>query len=270
MFDVFFSLIIVSQTPDPIAPPPDFQDPFASPPTEEPALPELPPPGETPAPTPQEQVAPDVPSAIPSPPPPPSLTPPPPPTEPMRATPFEFPQPSTEGPITEQILQNQELEAATGPGSWALGLGVGSAVNLNRHVTQMAFDLTAGYRLDANWEVGLLTYYRFVNVKYIGFLAQARYQFRLTDPDSFRTELAFMFATGWAIRSKSGGFNEGRLPTRLESEILMYATPKWALTARVGVESHLMGYANSSYTNFFKGRGLPSQLLLMAGSRIEF
>src|SRR5262245_43671495 len=294
MFVIFFSFFLISQNPEQATPPSDFKDPFSNSPSTEPSLPEVAPPGETaPAPdlgTPSDfapsPAAPALELAPPAElaPPPPDLVAPPPPVPPPapsiapapleapRAKPFQFPQPTNEGPTTERVIENQRQEAATAPGDWAAGFGVGSAMNMNRHVTQMAFDLRGGYRLDANWEVGLLTYYRFVNVKYIGILAMGRYQFRLTDISKFRTELAFTAATGWAFRSKgSNGFNEGRWPFRAESEILLYAMPQWALTAMIGIETHILNYSNSTkYTNLMKGKGPPTQILLTAGTRYEF
>lgn len=203
-----------------------------------------------------------------------SLTPPPSPDIPSspisNPKPFEFPSPGpVEGPIAQEVIEREIRDHSVPEGTWSLAVFGGAAVNMNKALNQVDTSLALGYRFDQNWEAGLLPYFRFVRAKLIGALGTISYFWHLKGGPDYRIELATGAGLGWAIRSKDHGFNEGRMPLRLISDLHFYASTDFAIIASLGVESHPFGAQKGKMKSFLSG-GPPTQLLTNLGLRLNF
>jgi len=280
--------------PEPLEPPPalepapelepapsdlqqEFQDPFSNPAPEiAPDAPIVPPAEELPAPPPFEE--PQLPNFQDS----NTFAPPAAPdgSQPLqspvddRAKPFEFPQvgdqETNQGPVTQTVVDRSHQRQTSTEGTWSLTSGFGGAMNINKAQSQVSFEISGNYRVGLNWDIGLTTYFRFFDVKYLGILAQTMYYFRLTDPESFRMELGLGGGLGWTLRATKSSFNESRFPVRAQSDLLFYATPKFAVVVSMAIESFIFGLSKGKGVNFLKDGGPPTQGIGHLGVRFEF
>jgi hypothetical protein len=227
----------LTPTPAPAATPPST---FAPPPSEEPVMePELAPP--------------------------PSMLPPAPKND------FSFPETEEfQGPIDRNVVRTEFASASTRIGTYNLGLGLGAGFNMNKRHQQIHMEVNGGYRLYQYFEVGGIVSARFVKDKIIGMIAMAKGFYPLTGPSSLRMDFAYGGGLGWSLRAAHSTFNEGRLTVRLQSELLAYPFPKFAITLMTAFETFLLAAYSDDTRNLMSNGGPPSQLILTLGTRWEF
>lgn len=185
---------------------------------------------------------------------------------------FQFPQVEGEkgSPISQEIRRSQDLQVRATRGNWSLGVVAGAGLNLNRRHSQAALEVSGGYRLTDHWELGLTVSSRVVKDKLLGALVMGRYGFRLTDPPSLRTELLVGAGLGWTLRAPKSKFTEGRLTGRVQVDGLFYALSSFAVVTSFALESFFLSMTNQGdTTNFFSGKGPPTQGLVLVGVRFD-
>ncbi|MDB5036613.1 MAG: hypothetical protein JWQ35_141 [Bacteriovoracaceae bacterium] len=258
-----------------------FHDPFSDQPAQ---APESVAPADRFASPPVDQFAPPPPAPVSSPTPLPQEVQPQPPAEPPTAAPmppefapplksFDFPEPEElKGPVSEDYLQARKMDAEIKKDTWNIGGAFGGGINMNRRDNQVDFEFSGGYRPREQLELGATIYYRFTKDALIGFLATGKWDFILRRSAASRIDFLPEVGLGWTLRipPSTNKITEGRMPFRFGSEFLFYATPKFAITTHAAIETFLFSVdTHGNGTNFFRA-GLPTQLILLLGTRFEF
>ncbi len=204
---------------------------------------------------------------------PPSETTPPAPEiqqpEPIKS--FEFPGPGpSQDAISEEVRDRQQNESATVRGAWSLQTGLGYAFNLNKSRNQVNLDLSGFYRIRPEWDIGLVSYLRFVGPKLLGFVAIAERYWRISEATARRIDWGLGGGLGWTFRAPRSSFNQGQLPLRVQSDLHFYATPSFGLWMGLSMEMFLVRAANNKLNNLVKSGGPPTQGSGSVGLRFVF
>lgn len=188
----------------------------------------------------------------------------------------EFQLPAVEqprGPISEDFGAREIFDSSTKEGAWSLEFTTGLGANLKRRQNQVYLETKAGYRLDDHLELNAVGYFRFVKDRMLGFLFYPTYTWRVTKREAKRIDVYAGLGTGWTLLGVRGNdFQIGYWPLRVGSGGLYYLQPDFALVANLSIETYLMSVdTDGKYRGFLGGSdGMPAQILLGAGVRLEF